>query len=170
MRVHRSTRGNALLVTVVALAVLMVLVMGAIQFTGTNRVSAGSKLSADRVTACADVARRALLSKLKLFGMPVKELTLKESILDHPDEARRSKILTAHYGQTAPSATIVDISSASMSSAKDSIRGMGNVAPGSLTLGGQYFRVVVLCAEPMPSDPTKALREAEVEFVFRYGI
>ena len=162
----RPARGNALLITVIALAVLMILVVGAIRFTATNRLSAGSKLNADRVAACADTARRALLAKLRVFGMPVKSLTLAtETIPDNPDPAKQSKIRTAHYGATAATATIVEVSSATMSGAASAVRGMSNVAPGSLSLGGQYFRVVVLCQEAAPST-----REAEMEFVFRYGI
>ena len=38
-----SARGNSLMVTMIALAVLMVLVVGAIRFTGTNREAALSK-------------------------------------------------------------------------------------------------------------------------------
>ena len=165
MRALRVPRGNALLITVILVAVLMVLVVGAIRFTGTNRVSAGSKLSADRVAACADVARRTLLSKLRVFGVPIKGLVLNETIPDAVATGDRSTVMTAHYGASAPTATIVDINSGSMSASAASVRGMGNVAPGSLTLGGQYFRVVVKCAEAAPST-----REAEVEFVFRYGI
>ena len=42
----RAPRGNALLLTVIAISVLMVLVGGAIQFTNRNREATAEKLRA----------------------------------------------------------------------------------------------------------------------------
>ncbi|MGC4122708.1 MAG: hypothetical protein QM765_50680 [Myxococcales bacterium] len=164
MTTLRQPRGNALLITVVALAVLMVLVVGAIRFTGTNRASAGAKLSADRVAACAEVARRTLISRLRVSQkVPTEEIKFDEAIVDDINPVKQSRILTAHYGG-AQAATVLAVSSSQMSGTKRSARGLSNVLVESPTGGGQYFSVTVLCREAPPST-----REAEVEYLFRYG-
>ncbi len=162
MRLSQQPRGSALLIAVIALAVLLILVLGAIRFTGTNRVGAGSKLSSDRVAACAEVARRTLLSRLQLFGAPVKKLTLDgEKILDDPDPSKQSTIATGHY-DSAPMETVVEITGMT---GGNNVRGLSNVMSRTGGMGGQYFRTVVKCREAPPSQ-----REAEIEFIFRYGI
>ncbi|HEY3448058.1 MAG TPA: hypothetical protein VGK67_17000 [Myxococcales bacterium] len=165
MKTLQTPRGNALLITVVALAVLMVLVVGAIRFTGTNRLSAASKLNSDRVASCADVARRTLIAKAKLFDEGTKPslLLINQKILDDVDAARQSTIITGHYDGT-PKITAIPISAALMSGTKETARGLSNVLVASPTSGGQHYRVVMTCKEAAPSN-----RQAEIEFVFRYG-
>lgn len=156
-------RGSALLVTLIALAVLMVIVAGAIKFTGTNREAAASKLRGDSVAACAETARKYLLGRLRTFNIDVVNLQLNERLPDAPATADRSTMLSAHYGQTAPTATIVMVDSNSFSSSLSQVQGIGSRSFARGGLGGQYYRVVVKCRES-PS------RESELEFVFRHGI
>jgi Tfp pilus assembly protein PilX len=158
-----SPRGSALLVAMIALAVLMVLVVGAIQFTGTNQQAAIAKGQGDRVSACAETARRYLLSRLRTFNMPIAGLTLEREVPDAVEQADRSKMLTAHYGQNTPQQTIQVVSSSDFSASQKQVRDLANAAPESATLGGQYYRVVMVCNEP-------GGRSAETEFVFRHGL
>ncbi len=161
----RIPRGNALMVTLIAVAVLMVLVVGAIQFTNYNREATAEKLRGDRISACADAARRHLLSRLRLFRMG-GELTLETELIDDPDPSSRSTMITGHYGNPTAEPTVVEVSSKAMGAAARQARDISNAAVSSGALGGQYYRVVVKCQEPGAAGGTG--RESEVEFLFRY--
>lgn len=157
----RAPRGNALMLTLIAIAVLMMLVGGAIQFTNYNREATAEKLRGDRVGACADAARRHLLSRLKLFRATSELQILDTTLIDDPDPSARSQLMTGHYGGEAEN-TVLSVSAASMGAATKQARDVANTVSGG-TLGGQYYRVVVKCHE-------SAGRESEVEFLFRYGL
>ena len=159
----RAPRGNALMLTLIAISVLMVLVGGAIQFTNYNREATAEKLRGDRVSACADSARRHLLSRLRLFRATNDLQILDTKLIDDPKPEARSQLRTGHYGGDKAEATVVAVSPALMGAANRQARDIANVAA-SGTLGGQYFRVVVKCQEASSG------RESEVEFLFRYGL
>lgn len=161
-------RGNALLVALIAISVLMVLVVGALQFTGKNREAAALKTRGDQTSACAETARAYLLSRLRLFNVNVTGLTLDQVLVANADggAVNDTKMLTAHYDQTSPDPikpTVVPVSAAAVGASRKQIRDLANTVPGGVTLGGQYYRVVVKCREP-------GGRESELEFVFRYGL
>lgn len=156
-----GARGNALLITLIALAVLMLMTVGAIEFTGINRRAAVSQLGGDRMAACAETARRYLLSRLSNFS-DASTLQLSAPMLDDPDPGRRSQMMTAHYDDPAAGATVVKVASESFSAARDQSVGLENKLVEGTTGYGGYFRVVVKCRET-------ATRESELEFLFRYG-
>lgn len=159
----RAPRGNALMLTLIAISVLMVLVGGAIQFTNYNREATAEKVRGDRVGACADAARRHLLSRLKLFRATNELQILNTTLIDDPDPDVRSKLMTGHYGSPAES-TVVSVNAVAMGEATKQARDIANtVTDSNGTLGGKYYRVVVKCHE-------YAGRESEVEFLFRYGL
>ncbi|QRK08379.1 hypothetical protein JQX13_52145 [Archangium violaceum] len=160
----RVPRGNALLLTIIAIAVLMVLVGGAIQFTNRNREASAEKLRGDRVNLCAEAARRHLLSRLSLFQATGTLQILDTKLIDDPDPEARSRMMTGHYGD-GPVATVKTVDAVTMGAAGRQAFGIENSVPTSTTLGGQYYRVVVKCEEPSGSG-----RESEVEFLFRYGL
>jgi hypothetical protein len=152
------------MITLIALAVLMMLVGGAIQFTNYNREATAEKLRGDRVSACADAARRHMLSRLKLFRASGDFKLLSTKLIDSPEPAERSKLTTGHYGEKDPMPTVVAVDPVLMGAATRQVRDISNAAPsGGGTLGGQYFSVVVKCQE-------YSGRESEVEFLFRYGL
>ncbi|WP_375771847.1 hypothetical protein NR798_13440 [Archangium gephyra] len=160
----RAPRGNALMLTLIAIAVLTVLVGGAIQFTNYNREATAEKLRGDRVGACADAARRHLLSRLKLFRATSELQILDTTLIDDPDPNARSKMMTGHYGVDEAQSTVVSVNAVSMGEATKQARDIANtVTDSGGTLGGKYYRVVVKCHE-------NAGRESEVEFLFRYGL
>ncbi len=160
---HTAPRGSALLVAMIALAVLMILVVGAIQFTGTNQQASIAKSQGDRTSACAETARRFLLSRLRTFSMGLSGLTLVRTSPDAKETAHRSTMMTGHYGDTAAQPTIQVVSASDFGASLRQVRDLANAAPESSTLGGQYYRVVMVCNEP-------GGRAAETEFVFRHGL
>lgn len=160
-----SRRGSALAITLIALTVLLLLVVGAITFTGRNQSAAVAKTRSDRVEACAETARRYLLSRLKVFGtgaVPVTSISLEQVLQDDQVVADSSVMRTAHLGDTASAPTAAVLASSSFSSGKDRVSDAANTLREG-TAGGSYYRVVVMCDEP-------GGRQAETEFVFRFGI
>jgi hypothetical protein len=160
---RRAVRGNALLMTLVALAVLMMIVVAAIQFTGTNREAAMSKGRSDELQACATTARKLLLSKLRTFGVNTGTLQLNTAIPDSLTAGSEKIMRTGHYDSTSPEPVIVKLDAKVMGSSRGQLRDMANTLAGS-TLGGEYYRVVVTCLQPNSSA------QSEVEFTFRHGI
>lgn len=159
-----ARRGGAMLVTMIALVVLMVLVLGAISFTGRNREAATSKARGDQLVACAETARRYVLAQLAQNNVQVTSLTLTQVLTDDPVVARQSVLTTGHYPDLTAQPTAVLVPSRNFGAAERQARELSNSAPDSTTLGGSYYRVVVKCTEPSSG------RASEVEFVFRFGL
>lgn len=157
-------RGNALLVAMIAMALLTMLVTGAIVFTGQNQRAASAKISGDEVKACADLARRYVFSRLKVFGTGVKapsELVLDQVIMDDAVASKRSTVSTRHYDQPTALPTGAVIPKGSIAQ-DDNAPDIANV----INLGnvrGSSFPIIVLCQ-------SASGRQAEVEFVFKFGI
>ena len=157
------TRGNALIVTLVALAVLMMIVAAAIQFTGTNREASISKARADEVQACATTGRKVLLSKLRTFGVSPTNLTVNDNFPDTQASSTDKVMRTAHFDNTGTEPVIVKLDSKLMGASRYQVRDMANTLAQS-TLGGDYYRVVVTCRNPSSNA------QSEVEFTFRHGL
>jgi hypothetical protein len=163
-----SARGNSLMVTMIALAVLMVLVVGAIRFTGTNRDAALSKLKGDRLGACADTARRYLLSSLRQGADPTQLMLASVSLKDDASASKQTRMGVGAYGDdltVTPGTSRIGVIRGQPS--PGDIRDLTNVI-GSDGIGGTMYRVVMKCQEA--GTLTGATRESEIEFAFRYGI
>ncbi len=164
---QQNRRGNALIVVMVALAVLLMLVAAAIEFTGVSNQAAISKSRSDEMQACATAARRVLMSRLRNVGgtapaIDPQTLTLDggelPSTLDSPKVA-----FTGHYDDTSAKLTIVALNARAMGASRTAVREMSNTL-GPTTLGGQFYRVAVTCHHPNTNT------KSELEFTFRYGL
>ncbi|MBU8894409.1 hypothetical protein DRW03_31290 [Corallococcus sp. H22C18031201] len=159
-----SRRGSALAFTLIAIAVLLLLVVGAIAFTGRNQSAAMAKARGDRTSACSETARRYLLSRLRVFGSAVRitDLKLEQVLPDDATASDRSTLRTGHLGAVGSIATATDIPSSTVSSSSNQVSDAANTLRAG-PLGGAYYRVVVMCDEP-------GGRQAETEFLFRFGL
>lgn len=162
-RLDRTRRGNALMMTLIGLAVLMLMVAGAITFTGANREAAASKARADELQACANTARKLLLGKLRTFGVPATDLSLDTTLPNEAATAQQAQVRTGHFGATAVEPTIVKLDATAMGASRYQVRDVANTLS-STTLGGEYYRVVVSCRSPTSGA------ESELEFTFRHGL
>lgn len=162
-RTFRSARGNALMMTLIALAVLLLLVAAAIQFTGANREAAISKARGDELQACATIGRKMLLSKLRTFGVDPATLTLNTQLPDATLAANQTTVRTGHYDGTGAETVVVKLDSTVMGASRNQVRDVANTLA-STTLGGSYYRVVVSCRHPTSNA------QSEVEFTFRHGL
>ena len=154
-----NSRGAILIATMVMLIVLLVLVVGAIAFTGKNREAAAGRMRAEELHACAEAARKHLLSRLRLFNVPVRSIVLDTQI--PTGDGQSMQIMTGHYGDTTAQPTIVELSAATVVGTNSAPDDEANVSRGQTT-GGQFYGAVVKCRDA-------AGREAELEFAFRYG-
>ncbi len=157
-----APRGSSLLVTMIALAVLLVIVVGAIRFTGVNREGAAAKLLGDERSACADVARAYVLSRLQLTGVPASAFPIDERLPDAPAAADQTRVLSAHYDSTVAGLTLATVEASEFSESASGVREASNTISKSGSFG-QYYRVVAKCRDARG-------RESETEMVFRYGL
>lgn len=163
MHRHLPARGSALMIAMIAIAVLMVLVAGAIQFTGMNREAAASKMHGDRVEACADAARRLLLSKLTHYGVPSAPIV--QVLPDRTNAANWSSMMSGHLGEGAATPTVTSVGQLW---GRKRVQDLANIVGGKMN-GEGFWKVVMKCGEPGSADGGW-LRESEVEFVFKYGL
>jgi hypothetical protein len=171
-------RGQAMMVTLIALTVLMLIVMAAIRFTGTTREAAVSKLRGDKISACAEAARAYVLSRFQMFGVQATDGTLVahgstpiEAVVPSTGvTADQMRMMTGHVGSTTAGLTIAGVAASSVASTSSDVRDLANAAPSSRTFG-QTYNVVVKCQEPIPpgAGSDYVPRESEVEFQFRFG-
>ncbi len=167
----RSPRGSVLLLVVVLLAVVMVLSMAAIGFSGSERGAASSFRSSEELVACADAGRQYLLSRFRLIGSAPTQLSPTDQRLDLaglpgcdggvPGDDSRC-IRSGHLGESATVSgvrLVPQVTHGRRSSARD----LTNVVAPSSSLGGQTYQVVVHCEDARGS-------ESEVEFTLRFGL
>lgn len=162
-----NTRGNALMVVMIALAVLLMLVVSAIEFTGTNNQAAIAKGRADEVQACATVARRVVLSRLKNIGGAAPAIDPMSLVIDTRDSGvvlpDGDWALTGHLDDQIAQLTVVQLNASAMGTSRNAVREMANTL-GPTTLGGQYYRVAVTCHHKSTNN------KSELEFTFRFGL
>jgi hypothetical protein len=162
-----NARGAVLIVVLVAMAVLAVLALGVIVFTGTERSAAIEGRRGEQLKACAEVARAHVLARLRAAGAAPETIEFAAPLLDEEDPARRSLARTGHVyfgdaGVPAPISGGVLVVKTGMGAQAGQARGLVDVIAQTSTLGGQYYRVVVACES--------GGRQTEVEFLVRFGI
>jgi hypothetical protein len=151
---HKRPRGSSLLFVVIMLAVLAIVGLAVITQANTEADGSAAKRQYDRSLACADAARELLNSQFRLYGVPPTTLQLNVD-LDN------KKLASGHYDQ---------LNIASVTAATGAISGTLGVSDMSnrivrTNLGGQLYRISVVC-----SDSANVARQAEVEFLVRFGL
>lgn len=166
-----SRRGSVLLLVVVLLAVVTVLALAAIGFSGSERGAASSFRSSEELVACADAGRQYLLSRFRLIGRSPTQLEPTDQRLDlaglpgcdggvSGDDARC--IRSGHLGEP-PTVSGVRLVPQVTYGRRSSARDLTNVIAPASGLGGQTYQVVVHCLDSRGS-------ESEVEFTLRFGL
>lgn len=160
-----TRRGNALMMVLISLAILMMLVAGAIQFTGTNRQAAMAQSRGAELQACAITGRKMLLSRLRTYGISADSLTLDTVIPDSQNTADQTQVRLGHldFDGGSPPQVVVELTAGSMGASGRQVRDVANII-GDTTMGGRYWRVVVSCKNPVTNA------QSEVEFTFRHGL
>ena len=166
-----SPRGAVLLLVVVLLAVVTVLALAAIGFSGAERGAASSFRSSEELVACADAGRQYLLSRFRLIGGSPTQLAPTDQRLDlaglpgcggavPADDARC--IRSGHLGEP-PTISGVRLIPQVTLGRRSSARDLTNVIAPASGLGGQTYQVVVHCTDSRGA-------QTEVEFTLRFGL
>jgi len=179
---NRAEQGFALVVALLALAVMGVIVAGAIVFTGTERSSAVLQTRDEQLSACAQAAKNMFLSRIRVLQGNTGAITLDEAFKDSSGERR---LRSGHYTPPDPAAPpnpeIVDVEVVEGVHAGAGAGGDGDVsnrlgsygpagggAGAGAGSGGSVrataYRVSVLCQERAGGP------ERELEFVVQVGI
>jgi hypothetical protein len=164
---RQSSRGAALIVVLIAMAVLAVLALGVIVFTGTERDAAVQGRRSEQLRACAEVARGHVLARLRAAGVAPESIDFSQTLPDDNDPALRSVAHTGHAflgdgGVGSPTAGGVLVVKTGLAAQVGQARDLTNVIAQTSTLGGQFYRVVVAC--------DSGGRQTEMEFLVRFGI
>ena len=180
---NRAERGFALVVALLALAVMGVIVAGAIVFTGTERSAAVLQTKDEQLSACAQAAKNMFLSRIRVLQGNTGTVALDEVFKDHAGERRlRSGHYTPPDPLAPPNPEIVDVEVVEGVNAGAGAGGDGDVsnrlgryanmnpAGGGGPAGGMgsvratAYRVSVLCQQGAGGP------EREIEFVVQVGI
>lgn len=158
---QRAPRGVSLILVLIAIALLTLLVAGAVAFTGSERAAAGAETNADTLSACTQAARNLFLANLRVAQGNAANVAFDVALgLDGGD---RPSLRTGHF--SGSSATLLSVTRLT----DNTIGGMRNTLDLSNSVGtpqvvAGFYRVAVLC-EARPSGPQK-----EMEFVVRVGL
>ena len=150
----RPQRGSALLISIVLVAILAVVGLALVTRTTQGMEGVGAKRQHDSAVQCAEGARAMLLSQFRIFGAAPTSITLNQIVAD-------KRYATGHYDQfnvgTVTAATGAQAANVGVSDITN--------RTSKAHLGGQVYRMTVVCA-----DTTNSNRQAEVEFLVRFGL
>lgn len=152
---HRPPRGAALVLVLVVVGVLTAVAAGLVLRSRGSLESAGAHRQYETGLTCAEGAREMLLSRFRAFHVSVADLTLDQSVGGR-------KMGTGHFD--AFGVKSVEPLGGRGVLAQDAVMGMAN-RTAQVQLGGAPYRIVVTC-----SDTTGSGRQAEVEFLIRFGL
>jgi type II secretory pathway pseudopilin PulG len=150
-------RGGALLNVLVVVSVLSIVGLAFLQRSSDDGGAAAAQRAATRAATCAEAARELLLSQFRAYGTSPTQLTLSTHINDQ-------NVSSGHYNQFAiRSVTAV----AGVGSVGLGVSDMSNrIARAGM--GGQVYRIVVVCSSSNPTDA--GAHQNEVEYLVRFGL
>lgn len=157
-RLRRRPRGSTLTVAITITAVLTIVAAGLIRRTTAEMESASAKRNYDQSVTCADGARELLLSQFRAYGVDLTNVTLNDTLGNR-------RVASGHYDRFEINQKGVEpVDRNAVSAATDNAMDLANRTV-RVALGGAYYRVSVVCA-----DSTNLTRQAEVEFLIRFGL
>lgn len=155
---RRSERGSALL-----LAIVLIVLLGVVGLAVSSRASSetgavAAKRHHDATVSCADAARDLLMSQFRAYGTSPLDMQLSSTAGDHTLSSGHYDDLNVKSVQAVGSAT--QATAFGVSDVSNRIARTG--------LGGQVYRMTVVCSSPSPSGGPA--RQGEVEYVVRFGL
>lgn len=174
-RRRRQERGAVLLTVIVITVVLTALVAAALVASSSELGASRNTSSGDMLLACAEAGRTHLLSMFRTVGENPRALSAKLDLPGVPATGTTpcpdgsppvSGVCarTGHIGQNSVNVVGVRALPAGYGATRRSARDISNVVASPNALGeGTPYQVVVHCQDDRG-------REAEVEFVMRFGV
>ena len=162
---QRRQRGFTLIAAMVVVVVATFMVVGAITFTGAERLSAVRQSRSERLSGCVQAARNLFFSQMRVLQGNVMTATVDAGIAYDGDQML---IQTRHYGNVALT-HIRKLGDSAVGGAGDQVYDISNVAGKPKLLAG-YYAVSAVCRERSTAPTNSAVPEQEVEFVIRVGL
>jgi hypothetical protein len=160
---HRQ-RGSALLTAVVVLLVVTMISLGILRFTSRELAGATAAGHEQALVACADTARKMLLSQFHAMGLQPTDVTAMNVALDS-----RTNLVGGHYDTAGVRVAQVTYLPANAFGPSDAVRDITNVIAGPTGQGGRPMKIVVHCQQSGRGDAASG-RQLEVEFGVRFGL
>lgn len=157
-RFRTRTSGFALIQALVLVTIFALLGATILSLSTREMGASTAKRSYDKTVSCADSAREYLYSQFQIFNVSPTMLKLNTLVNDE-------RMLTGHYDQVA----VESVEAAEGApSANFGVTDISN-RTASASMGGQTYRMTVLCSQANPGRNVSA-RQTEVEFLVRFGL
>lgn len=157
LRRRRPERGSALLLAIILIAILGVVGLAVVQRASAEGDAVAAKKLHDGTVTCADAARDLLMSQFRAYGASPLDMTLQAKAGDYT-------LASGHYDN-------VNVKSVQLvPQAAQASFGVNDIANriSRTGLGGQVYRMTVVCSSPAPGGGSA--RQGEVEYMVRFGL
>lgn len=157
-RSRHAARGSALLLAIIIVAVLGIIGLAIVQRASSEGDAVAAKKLHDGSITCADAARDLLMSQFRAYGTSPVDMKLNASLGDRT-------MATGHYDNlNVTSVELVPDAKQGTFGATD----RANRILGEGAMGGQVYRMTVMCSSPSPTGGVA--RQSEVEYLVRFGL
>lgn len=163
MRRHPQ-RGSALIVAVVVLLAITMIAVAMIRFTSRELAGATAAGKEQALVACAETARKLLMSKFHALGLPPADVAALNVSLDS-----RTKAVGGHYDTAGVSIAQVTYLPTNAFGPNTIVRDLTNVIGGGGAGVPRPMKIVVHCQQAGDGSATSG-RQLEVEFGVRFGL
>lgn len=158
MRTRTSVQGGfSLLMAMLVVVLMTLLVMGAIAFTGQERIASVLHTRSEALDGCAQAARDLFLSRVRVLQANVGAVVLDTQL------GTKMRVQTRHYDGTVALDTVTPVPGNRVAGASGLEQDLSNRVGQSPLLAG-YYQVTALCQEAGSG------REQEIEFMARVGL
>jgi hypothetical protein len=159
----RAERGSALLLAVMLVLILSVVGLAIATRSSSEGESVAAKRHHDASSACADAARELLMSQFTAFGTSPTQMTLATTVNDRT-------LRTGHFDDFDPITKAAVTSVEAEQGVAQANIGVSDVSNriARTGMGGQVYRMTVVCESPSPGGGTP--RQSEVEYLVRFGL
>ena len=138
--------------------------LGILRFTSRELAGATAANQEQALVACAETARKLLLSQFHAMGTPPTEVTALNVSLD-----ARTRLVGGHYDTMDVQVAQVTYLPANAFGPTDAVRDLTNVIAGQTGQGGRPMKLVVHCQQAGTGGADSG-RQLEVEFGVRFGL
>ena len=160
---RRAPRGFSLVFTMLVVALLTLLVAGAIVFTGSEQSAAVQRTRAERQSACLQAARNEFMSRIRVLSANTPNVSFNTTLpLPGGDTLT---LRSGHISSASPSLGAVEEMpgvTKPTGGSQDLTNKLGG-GGGFGGLGAKFYRITATCTDPTGN-------ELEVEFSLRVGI
>ena len=159
-RWRRDVRGSAILLVIVLILIMTVVGLAVVNRASSESDAVAAKSRFDRAVSCADAAREYLVGQFRVSGV-------RPTTIDFVAPVNDRVMTTGHFDDFKVKSVIA----ASSASAHNDI-GVSDVSNriARVGLGGQFYRMTVVCTAAGSDAGPSSSQENEVEYLVRFGL